>query len=86
MYETYLIDGGLDLESGRPTKRTKKLRERNARTLELIEKRVIDEIELAANLALESARTKMPRGESAAEGVYAQTERVFDNDAILSAV
>jgi hypothetical protein len=72
MYETFLIEGNLDLESGRQMKRTDALRERNAGILRSVEQRVIDEVDHAAIQALESARTNMPRGESAAERVYAE--------------
>ena len=36
------------------------------------------EVEQAAEQALESARTNMPIGESASEGVYAEVESVLD--------
>ncbi|HLF83880.1 MAG TPA: thiamine pyrophosphate-dependent dehydrogenase E1 component subunit alpha [Blastocatellia bacterium] len=71
LYETYLIDGALDLQSGRRMKHTDELSERNAELLRRAEARVTDEVEQAANEALESARTNMPKGESAADGVYA---------------
>jgi TPP-dependent pyruvate/acetoin dehydrogenase alpha subunit len=86
IYESYLIDEAIELESGRPVERTKELSERNAQVLRLIERRVIDEVELAANQALESARSRMPRAESAAEGVYAQTETGMKEQAVVSAV
>ena len=86
MYETYLIDAAIELESGRPVKRTNQFRERNAQALRLIEQRVIDEVELAANQALESARTRMPQAESAAEGVYAQIGAVLNDEPVLTAV
>lgn len=85
MYETYLIDAAVELESGGLAKRTKELLERNTQALRLIEQRVIDEVELAASQALESARSRMPRAESAAEGV-SQTEAVVNDQAILNAV
>jgi TPP-dependent pyruvate/acetoin dehydrogenase alpha subunit len=70
MYETYLIEGTLDLESGRRVKHTDRLWENNAEVLRSLEDRVILEVEHAAEEALESARINMPRAESAAEGVY----------------
>jgi pyruvate dehydrogenase E1 component alpha subunit/2-oxoisovalerate dehydrogenase E1 component alpha subunit len=76
MYEIFLIEGTLDLESGRRMKHTDALRERNARVLSRLEQRVIDEVDQAAIQALESARTNMPRAESAAEGVYGEAEKV----------
>jgi TPP-dependent pyruvate/acetoin dehydrogenase alpha subunit len=72
VYETFLIEGTLDLESGRRMKRTDALRERNAGVLRSLEQRVIDEVDQAAIQALESKRSNMPRAETAAEGVYAQ--------------
>ena len=69
VYETYLIEGPLDLESGRRVKRTDALRERNAAVLRGLEQRVIDEVDQAAIQALASSRTNMPRGDSAAEGI-----------------
>jgi TPP-dependent pyruvate/acetoin dehydrogenase alpha subunit len=72
MYETYLIESDLDLESGTRARRSKNLRERNAALLRSIEERVIAEVDRAAQEALSSARAHMPRPESAAEGVYAQ--------------
>lgn len=76
VYETFLIEGTLDLESGRRVKRTDALRERNAGVLRSLEQRVIDEVDQAAVQALESSRTNMPRAESAAEGVYAKANTV----------
>jgi TPP-dependent pyruvate/acetoin dehydrogenase alpha subunit len=72
-YETYLIESTLDLKSGRRLKRTNSLRERNAEILGRIEQQVTAEVERGAEEALMSARTRMPRPESAAEGVYLNT-------------
>lgn len=74
VYETLLIEGTLDLESGRTVKRTDALRERNAGRLREVEQRVIGEVDQAETQALESKRSNMPRAESAAEGVYAQAK------------
>lgn len=76
VYETFLIDGTLDLESGRRVKRTDALRERNAGVLRTLEQHAIEAVDRAAVQALESRRFNMPRGESAAEGVYAQANSV----------
>ena len=84
LFETYLIDGSLELEKGRRTAQTEGLRERNAEVLRRIEKRVIQEGEQAADEALESARSNMPVGNSAAHGVYAEAEAAFD-DAVVAA-
>jgi len=83
LYETYLIEGTLDLESGRRMKDTDGLRGRNAEVLRRVEARVTDEVEQAANEALESARNNMPIGESAAEGVYAGAKAVL-NEAVAA--
>ncbi len=74
LYETYLIEGTLDLETGRRVRRTSALQEKNRRVLALSEQRVIEEVERAAEEALASKRDRMPRPESAAEGVYADRE------------
>lgn len=71
LFETYLIEGALDLESNRRSDKSDDLRERNRQVLMSAEQRVVDEIERAAEEALASARTRMPRPESAATGVYA---------------
>jgi TPP-dependent pyruvate/acetoin dehydrogenase alpha subunit len=74
LYETYLINATLDLESARRAKPSGELRERNAAVLRGIDARVTEEVEQAASEALESTHTNMPKGESAAEGVYAETK------------
>jgi TPP-dependent pyruvate/acetoin dehydrogenase alpha subunit len=76
VYETFLIEGTLDLESGRRVKRTDALRERNAVVLRNLEQHVIDQVDQAAIQALESKRSNMPRAESAADGVYAEANSV----------
>jgi TPP-dependent pyruvate/acetoin dehydrogenase alpha subunit len=72
LYETYLIEGTVDLETGNRVEAGSITRHRNAETLKRIEAQVIDEVEHAAEEALASARARMPRPESAAEGVYRQ--------------
>ena len=84
LFETYLIDGPLALEDGRRAKQSEGLRERNAEILRRIEERVIREVEQSADEALESARSNMPAGNTAARGVYAEAEVVFD-DAVAAA-
>lgn len=76
VYETFLIEGTLDLESGRRVKSTDALRERNAGELRSIEQRVVNEVDQAEIQALESKRSNMPRAESAGEGVYAEAKFV----------
>jgi TPP-dependent pyruvate/acetoin dehydrogenase alpha subunit len=70
LFEAYLAEGTLDLESGRRARRTPAMRARNTIMLASIEQRVIAEIDRAAVEALESSRTRMPVPESAADGVY----------------
>ena len=78
-----MIEGTLDLESGRRAKHIDGLRERNAEVLRSVESRVTKEVEQAAKEALESARTNMPRGESAADGVYAEAKAAL-NEAVAA--
>ena len=85
VYETYLIERTTDLESGARAKHIDRLRERNAEKLRSVESRVTREVEQAANEALESARINMPRGESAADGVYGEIRTVLD-DAVAAKV
>jgi TPP-dependent pyruvate/acetoin dehydrogenase alpha subunit len=75
LYETYLIEGTLDLESGRRTRRTAGLRERNEAILQQTEARVLNEIEQAEQDALASAKTRIPIPESASEGVYREAKQ-----------
>ncbi len=75
LYESYLIEGTLDLENGRRMRRTQALRERNEALLRQTEARVLNEIEQAEQEALVSAKTRIPIPESASEGVYSETEK-----------
>jgi TPP-dependent pyruvate/acetoin dehydrogenase alpha subunit len=81
LFETYLIEGTLDLESGHRVRRTAALRERNAEILRRVEERAISEVERAAEDALASRNAKMPRPESAATGVYAEAAATGDERA-----
>jgi len=72
LFETYLIEDTLDLESGRRVKRNAGLRQRNAEVLRLAEKRVIAELDAAQEAALVSSKSKTPRPETTAEGVYSE--------------
>jgi TPP-dependent pyruvate/acetoin dehydrogenase alpha subunit len=87
LFETYLIEGALDLESGSRASRTEELREKNRRLLAASEQRIVEEVERAAQEALASKRDRMPKPESAAEGVYADenlsTVRHFAVSAIV---
>jgi TPP-dependent pyruvate/acetoin dehydrogenase alpha subunit len=82
LYEAYLIGGALDLQDA-GEKDSEGTRKRNTEMLLRVEARVTTEVEQAANDALESARTRMPRGETAAEGVYAETNTTR-NEAIAA--
>jgi TPP-dependent pyruvate/acetoin dehydrogenase alpha subunit len=83
IYETYLIESTMDLESGRRAKHIDGLRERNAEVLRSVESRVTKEVEQAAREALESAHTNMPTGESAADGLYAEAKAAL-NEAVAA--
>jgi len=82
LFEAYLIDGAVDLKDA-GMKDPEGTRTRNAEMLLRVEARVTTEVEQAANDALESVRTRMPRGESAAEGVYAEANTAR-NEAIAA--
>jgi len=73
LYETYLIYGDLNLETGQRG-RQGAFTETNARLLGRIEEGVVAEVEEAAGEALESARLQMPTPESAAQGVFAGSD------------
>lgn len=73
LYERWLIEGQIDLESGERIANNQR-RDRNAELLSRIEERVIKEVDQAAEEALISYRTRMPQPESAAKGVYALEE------------
>lgn len=85
LFENYLIEGALDLETGRRLKPTAVIRELNAEILRRSEDRVIKEIERASEEALGSLRTKLPRAESASEGVYADAQSFTGGEPALSA-
>jgi TPP-dependent pyruvate/acetoin dehydrogenase alpha subunit len=84
LYENYLIHGPLDLETGRRMNRTAVIRELNSDVLSRVEARVIKEVDRAAEEALQSMRVRMPRPESAAEGVYAGAQRGAIDDPSIS--
>ena len=83
LFEAHLIRGSLDLESGSRVDSSDETRKRNAAVLRRIEAQVTEEVERAANEALESARTNMPLGASAAEGVYADSNESL-NEAVAA--
>jgi TPP-dependent pyruvate/acetoin dehydrogenase alpha subunit len=70
LFEIFLTDGTLDLETGRRMKRSAALKERNVDVLKRAEEKIVNEIDRAAEEALASSRENMPRGESASDGVY----------------
>ena len=71
LFENHLIEGTLDLESGRRVRRSPSLRDRNGAVLKQAEERVTAEVELATEESLGSRRLP-PSPESAGEGVYAE--------------
>jgi TPP-dependent pyruvate/acetoin dehydrogenase alpha subunit len=86
LFETYLLEGTLDLESGSRASRADELREKNERILAASEQRVVEEVERAAEEALASKRNHMPKPESAAEGVYADENLSTVRHFALSAI
>jgi pyruvate dehydrogenase E1 component alpha subunit/2-oxoisovalerate dehydrogenase E1 component alpha subunit len=79
LLETYLTEGPLDLEGGTPAPSEQATRERNIALLQQTEARIIQEIEQAERDALASRTTETPRPESAATGVYAESEPISNN-------
>ncbi len=86
LFERYLIEGPVQLETGAPERDREEGRKQNAAILSRIEARVTAEIEQAEQQALKSARDNMPLGESAGEGVYAAGEIGVDDAAAATAV
>jgi TPP-dependent pyruvate/acetoin dehydrogenase alpha subunit len=84
LFETYLIEGTLDLESGQRLKPNDGLRRRNEELLSRLETRVTQKVEQAAEDALASARANMPRAESAADGVYSEGQPLFTESAAVN--
>jgi TPP-dependent pyruvate/acetoin dehydrogenase alpha subunit len=84
MFETYLIEGTLDLADGRRLRRTDGMRKRNTEILGQVEERITLEVEQAAEAALCSARERPPLPESAGEGVYAN--HTLENEQKIAAV
>jgi TPP-dependent pyruvate/acetoin dehydrogenase alpha subunit len=74
LYEVFLTEGDLNLETGERVSRSDGLREVNEEVLRRIEARVTADIEEAEQEALASSRQLMPRPESASEEVYAGSE------------
>ncbi|MFL6274934.1 MAG: thiamine pyrophosphate-dependent dehydrogenase E1 component subunit alpha [Blastocatellia bacterium] len=72
LFENYLIEGAIDLQSGKRGRRTQAVCERNTQALTEAEQRVLAEIERAEKEALDSRANRLPQPESAAEGVYAE--------------
>jgi TPP-dependent pyruvate/acetoin dehydrogenase alpha subunit len=73
LFENYLIEGAIDLKSGKRGRRTPAMRERNTQALTEAEQRVLAEIEQAEKEALDSRANRLPQPESAAKGVYAES-------------
>ena len=70
LYENYLTKLGMNLETGKSDKGAAAL---NSRILNSLEGKVIAEIDRDSEAALVSSRENMPRGETAALGVYAES-------------
>ena len=81
LFENYLIEGAIDLVSGKRGRRPQASRERNAQVLGEAEQRVLAEIEQAEKAALESRAHRLPQAESAATGVYAESYSELKNSA-----
>jgi TPP-dependent pyruvate/acetoin dehydrogenase alpha subunit len=73
LFETYLINGEMDLQTGQRGLEAA-FSQSNARLLLQIEEKVIAEVEQAAIEALESARSRMPIPESAKQGVFGDSD------------
>jgi TPP-dependent pyruvate/acetoin dehydrogenase alpha subunit len=73
LFETYLIEGDLDLETGRRD-RGGAFRQANARLLLRVEQGIIAEVERASEEALESARSRVPDPKSATSGVFSDAD------------
>jgi TPP-dependent pyruvate/acetoin dehydrogenase alpha subunit len=77
LYETYLIEGALDLATAKPNRRTDSMRERNAGIVKEVEMRVTKEVEQAIEEALQS-RAAVMVPESASAGVFANDQQSAD--------
>jgi TPP-dependent pyruvate/acetoin dehydrogenase alpha subunit len=77
LFETFLIEGDLNLETGARNSSAAFI-ESNTKLLRRSEQVILDEIERAAEEALQSQRSSMPAPESAAYGVFSDlgVERV----------
>jgi pyruvate dehydrogenase E1 component alpha subunit/2-oxoisovalerate dehydrogenase E1 component alpha subunit len=71
LFEVYLSESDLDLETGEHVQSSDSLKNHNNDLLSRVEAKVTAEVDGAAQEALASLRDRMPRPESAAEGVYA---------------
>jgi TPP-dependent pyruvate/acetoin dehydrogenase alpha subunit len=77
-YETWLVEGAIDLRTGEPAAPGSAL-ESNRSVLAEVEAAVTAEVEAAAEEALAS-RADMPAAESASEGVYDEWPDTSDPD------
>jgi TPP-dependent pyruvate/acetoin dehydrogenase alpha subunit len=84
LYETYLIEGATDLETGERLETPGSRNEQNAEVLRKIEERVILEVDKAAEEAIESSRGKMPLPATAIEGVYSKKYSVDEQKTIAN--
>jgi len=72
MYESYLLAGSVNLESGRTVEQAGNMSDLNREVLERVEERVLAETERAEQEALRSVRERMPVPESASSGVFCE--------------
>ena len=84
LYETYLIEGTLDLDTGKRLDNAGSRRDRNREALRIIEERVIRDVDDAIQVAIESSRSRMPIPETAAEGVYSKKESLTEPKPVTS--
>jgi TPP-dependent pyruvate/acetoin dehydrogenase alpha subunit len=85
LFETYLLEGSIDLQSGKRGRHTAAMRARNAEALAETEQRLLAEIEEAEKEALESRTQHSPQPETAAHGVYAETAGASEKHAAIPA-
>jgi TPP-dependent pyruvate/acetoin dehydrogenase alpha subunit len=83
LFESYLIQGALDLDSGRRAESYGSFKEGNSRMLSLSEEKVLAEIDQAEREALSSFRDQMPLPESAAVGVFGGEQELVANQAVI---
>ena len=84
LYETYLIEAAMDLETGERQDGAGSRSDQNREVLRKIEERVIREVDDGAQEAIESSRSRMPVPESAVEGVYSMKGSLNEQKPVTS--